>query len=119
MGITTTFLLESGYASVHGTKIKHIIECLKEITEIELRMKCEELGIGNLLIDDKHSPIEEYYKVLSKYSINEYKSERYVSFHAYGGYSHRHILEFVIKTICLMVLEKAIKKEYMISFRSW
>jgi len=113
--MATTFILEPGYASVHGTEIKHILSLIEEITSEILLEKCKSLGIEKL--KPKISTYREYCK---HYLI---KGKGYfvyddIQFDAGGGGQHRNISEFVVKTLCLLVLEKAIEKEYMINFRS-
>jgi len=114
--MATTFILERGYASVHGTEIGHILSLIDEIAPEILLEKCKLLGIEKLKPE-----ISTYKEYCEHYLIKDkgyFIYDDNIRFYTAGGGQHRNTAEFVVKTICLLVLEKAIEKEYMINFRS-
>ena len=114
--MSTTFILEPGYPSIHGTTKNHILILIKEITPETLLEKCKSLGIEKL--KPKISSYEEYCKHFLTREEGFFFVKDSIKFHIGGGSQHRYTREFVIKTICLLVLEKAIERGYMINFRS-
>jgi len=109
----TSYMIEIGYASVHGTTMEELLELMREITEEGLLLRCKFLGIERL------KPEYDNFEFYCKYHLKNYNvKEKGLWFGASGGGEHRRVSEFVIKTIFLLILEKAIHKDYNINFIS-
>lgn len=111
--MSTTYMIEIGYPSVHGTTMGELLELIREINEEALFAKCKELGIDRL--KPEHDTFESYCKFhLKQYNVKG----KGIWFHSSGGGDHRNVSEFVIKAIFLMMLEKGIQKDYNLNFIS-
>lgn len=108
--MTTGFILEVGYETFHPVEVTDIIDLISEIKPEDLLKRCKEYGIERFT-PEINTFIEYCECWLEDYEIRD----NHILFIASGGKQHRHTEEFVIKTLCLMVLEKAIKKEYNIN----
>lgn len=114
--MTTTFILEPGYPSVYGITKEHILTLIREITPRTLLEKCKSLGIEKL--KPETSSYEEYCEHFLTRDKGFFFVNDSIRFYVGGGEQHRNTGEFIIKTICLLVLKKAIEREYMINFRA-
>lgn len=114
--MSTTFALEPGYSSLHRTKVDEILSLLREIEVEELSDRCERLGIRKFCPEE--CTFREYYIHFLKEDDGFHVRNEYISFYCAGGGEHRHVAEFVVKTICLMVIERGLILDYNIDLVS-
>lgn len=114
--MSTTFALEPGYASEHRTKTSEILSLLREIKADKLLERCVELGIR------KYYPENSTFIEYCIHYLTENKGfhirSKYISFYCAGGGEHRRVSEFVVKVICLMVIERGLILDYNIDLVS-
>lgn len=119
--MSTSFILESGYSSCRNTKTIEIFNIITEITSSKLLKKCKELGIEKF--KPENNTFEEYCEHYTNFNKGYFLTTRndgseYIRFPCAGGGDHRYVAEFVVKTLCLLVVEIGIKKNMNIDFRS-